>query len=127
VMAGHSEEETQAAVDFAFFLLESENMKAWHKASGYFPVTQTAIAELEAEGWFEENPIYEIALLQVMPVEPNAANAGTRSGAYTLVRDALTDAIQSFVTGDSSPEEALAAAKERADAAIEEYNSFFSE
>jgi len=123
VMAGHPEAETRAAVDFAFFLVNAENMSTWHKVSGYFPIRQSSIEQLTAEGWFEENPYYRIALDQLLDSTPNAANAGATIGAASQVREAVTQAALSIIDSGEDPADALAAAKTRADKALSEYNS----
>ncbi|NJL92683.1 MAG: extracellular solute-binding protein [Anaerolineae bacterium] len=56
----HTDEEIRAAIDWIFFLTNTENDKAWHKASGYFPIRQSSVEALTAEGWFEENPAFLI-------------------------------------------------------------------
>ncbi len=123
VMAGHPDAETQAAVDFVFFLTNSENMAAWHKASGYFPIRQSSIDSLTAEGWFDANPAYFIPLQQLLAASPDAANAGARVGASEQVRTALIDALMSVIDSHEDPAAALAAAQNRADKAIADYNS----
>ena len=84
---------------------------------------QSSIDWLEEQGWFEENPAFRVPLDQMLGSEPNVANAGFRAGAAGQVRDAIVQAAQSVIDGGEDPAEALAAAKERADRAIEEYNS----
>lgn len=123
VMAGHPDAETQAAVDFAFFLTNTKNDMAWHKASGYFPVRQSSIDTLAEEGWFEENPYFYIPLGQLLDSEQNVANAGYTLGPASQVRGIVIDAILSVIDGGQDPAEALAAAKARANQAIAEYNS----
>ncbi|MCZ7541014.1 MAG: ABC transporter substrate-binding protein [Anaerolineae bacterium] len=123
VMGGHSEEETRAAVDFAFFLTNTDNMSAWHKASGYFPIRQSSIDQLTAEGWFETNPFFRIALDQMLDSTPNAANAGATIGAASQVREAVIQAALSMIDSGEDPAAALAAAKARADKAIQDYNA----
>ena len=122
VMAGNSEEETRAAVDFIFYLINTENQAQWHTASGYFPIRQSSIDLLESEGWFESNPYFHVPLDQILTVEPNPANAGAVMGAYIQVRSAVADAIISMIGGES-PEAVLEAAQARADQAIAEYNA----
>lgn len=123
VMAGHPEPETQAAVDFVFFLTNTENMSAWHQASGYYPVRTSSIDQLTADGWFDENPYYWIPLAQMLDSEPNAANAGMTIGAATQVRTIVIEAVLAVIDGGEDPATALAAAKKRADQAISDYNS----
>ena len=123
VLAGHPDEEIRAAVDFVFFLTNTENLSAWHQASGYYPVRQSSIDQLTADGWFEENPFFLVPLDQLLNAEPNAANAGMTVGASTQVRDAVIQAAQSVIDQGEDPAAALAAADDRADKAIAEYNS----
>ena len=127
VMAGHSDGQTQAAVDFAFYLISTENDMRWHKASGYFPIRQSSIDALTQEGWFDENPAYRIPLDQLLASESNVANAGSVLGSASQVRSAVVDAILSIIDGGQDPAEALAAAKQRADQAIADYNSVIGE
>ncbi len=123
VMARHSDAETQAAVDFAFYLINTENDMRWHKASGYFPIRQSSIDALTEEGWFDENPAYRIPLDQLLDSQPNTANAGSVLGSAAQVRGVVVDTIQSIIDGGQDPAEALAAAKVRADQTIADYNS----
>lgn len=123
VLGGHNEAETRAAADFVFFMLNTANMAAWHQASGYLPITQTAIDQLEADGWFETNPFYRIPLDQLLESVPaNAANAGMHVGAAAQVRETVIQAALSVIDAGEDPADALAAAKARADEAIQEYN-----
>ena len=55
---GLEPEVEEGALTFLMFLLEPENVAAWHKSTGYVPITQSGFDFLEAEGWFEENPTF---------------------------------------------------------------------
>lgn len=123
---GHSEAEINAARDFVFFMTSAENIAEWHKDSGYFPNRQASIDILEAEGFWEENPAYRVAVDQLVNTVPNAATAGAIYGSAPTVRGYLVDAIQSVIDGGESVEDALAAADTLADEQIEEYNLFFA-
>jgi sn-glycerol 3-phosphate transport system substrate-binding protein len=123
VTAGHSEAETQAAVDFIFFLTNTANDSAWHQGTGYFPTRVTSINGLTESGWFEENPAYAIAVEQLQASAGNIANAGAVMGPSAEVRGVLIEALQSIVDADIAPAEALAAAKQRADAILADYNA----
>ncbi len=127
VTAGHSEAETQAAVDFIFFLSTTENDMRWHKGSGYFPVRQSSVEQLTEEGWFEENPAYAIAVTQLMESEGNVANAGAVYGPSAEVRQILERAIQSIIDSDITPAEAAASASAQAEALLADYNALIGE
>jgi sn-glycerol 3-phosphate transport system substrate-binding protein len=124
VTGGHSDAETQAAVDFVLFMTNPESIALWHQGSGYLPNRQSSIDMLEAENWFEENPFFAVAVDQLLAVEEsNPANAGAVMGPYGTVRDIHNEVVLSIISGDASPEEALEAGAQRANSTIQEYNS----
>jgi sn-glycerol 3-phosphate transport system substrate-binding protein len=123
ITAGHSDAETQAAVDFVFFLTQTENDIAWHQGTGYFPIRQSSIGQLTDDGWFEENPAFAIGVAQLQAQAGSVANAGAVIGPAPEVRTALIQAFQSVVDAGEDPAEALAAAKAQADAALADYNA----
>jgi len=144
VTGGHSDAETQAATDFVFFLTQTANDMRFHQGSGYFPNRLSSIEALttgglfvDAEGnptapdaagakevsWFETYPFFRIALDQLLASKGTIANAGAVVGPSSEVRLVLVRAIQSVVDQGIDPAEALAAAKEQADAIIADYNA----
>lgn len=125
ISAGYSEAETQAAVDFVFFLTNTENGALWHQGSGYFPNRQSTIDLLNEQNWFTEKPNFGIGLAQLQASQSNAATAGMVLGSAGPVRDVVVEALQSVVDAGADPAEAMAAAKARADAIIAEYNSVY--
>lgn len=127
VTAGGTPEQTQAAVDFIFFLTNTENDTAWHQGTGYFPTRLSSIEALTASGWFEENPAYGLAIAQLQASAGNIANAGAIMGPSAEVRGVLVEAIQSIIDGGEDPAAALAAAKSRADAILADYNEIIGE
>ncbi len=127
VTAGHPDAETQAAVDFIFFLTNVENDMTWHQATGYFPIHQASIDALTEAGWFDENPAYGIALDQLSAASGNVANQGAVIGPSADVRGILIEAFQSVVDSGEDVVTSLEAAKTRADAVLTEYNSLVGE
>lgn len=123
VSGGFSEAETQAAVDFIFYLTQTANDKTWHQNSGYFPTRQSSIDELTEEGWYEQNPAFFISLEQLLNSNGTLANAGAVIGPSAEVRGILIEGVQSIIDGGETVEDALAAAKTRADAVLADYNA----
>jgi sn-glycerol 3-phosphate transport system substrate-binding protein len=58
------------ALMFMNFFQRPESAAAWHKLTGYIPITQPSVDLLESEGWFEENPNYMVATNQLADSEP---------------------------------------------------------
>lgn len=144
VMAGKSEAETKAATDWVFFLTSPENDIRWHQGSGYFPNRADSIDYLtngglfvDANGalttpdsagatevsWFGTFPFFRIAVDQLVNSVGNVANQGAVVGPSAEVRGVLVEALQSIVDSGISPQEALDAAKTRADAILNDYNA----
>jgi sn-glycerol 3-phosphate transport system substrate-binding protein len=127
VTADGTPEQTQAAVDFMFFLTNTENMIRWHQGTGYFPTRISSIDALTAAGWFDENPAYGLAVTQLQASAGNLANAGPIMGPSAEVRAVLVQAFQSIVDGGEDPAAALKAASDRAAAILADYNSVVGE
>lgn len=123
--AGSTPEEISAAIDFVFFLTNTQNMAEWHKGTGYYPNTQSSIELLESENWFEENPAFRLAFDQALNTVPSPATAGMVVGPADEVRAMVEEMIQSIIDGGASIDDAIAAAKGRIDAELQDYNSLF--
>lgn len=122
ITSGHPDTEAKAAIDFIFFLTNTENDQRWHQASGYFPNRNASIKALEDSGWFKKNPAFAIALAQLRAANGNISNTGAVIGPSTDVRTALSKGFQSIVSGED-PQKSMQAAKNAADKALAEYNS----
>ncbi|MEQ8674312.1 MAG: ABC transporter substrate-binding protein [Aggregatilineales bacterium] len=120
-----SDEQLQAAADFAFFLTNTENDILWHVSTGYIPNRISSVEQLEADGYYEENPNFRIAVDQLANSEANAATAGAILGPGQELGEIIVAAFQSVVDGDEDPQAALQAAAELANLALADYNSFF--
>ncbi|MBI5929525.1 MAG: ABC transporter substrate-binding protein [Chloroflexi bacterium] len=122
VTGGHSDEEIAAARDFIFFMTSTANNVQWHKETGYMPNRFSSLDALEAEGWFEANPFYRVAVDQLLNTVVSPATAGPVMGPAAQVRDFLVEAVQSVIDQGEDPAAALDVAKQRSDEALQEYN-----
>lgn len=122
-MAGHSEEENAAVWAFYSFLSETPQSIAWHKGTGYFPSTLEAVAALEEEGWFEENPNFRTAFDQILAGEDTPAAQGVLLGDFVTIRDVVGAAIEEVVVNGVAPQEALDAATEEINQLLQDYKS----
>ena len=125
VSAGLSEAETQAAIDLVFFLTNAENDAFFHQGTGYLPNRPSTFEALQADGWYDANPYFRIAVDQLLATNDIAASRGIVLGTAPQARPMIEEAIQSVVDSGEDPAEALTAAKARIDAEIADYNSLF--
>ncbi|GHF51290.1 ABC transporter substrate-binding protein [Deinococcus metalli] len=119
-----SKEKAEAALDFALFMTNTKNMAEWHKLTGYYPVRQSSIARLRAEGWLAKAPLQLVAFNQQTNTIPSPATAGALNGAGPATRKIVEEAVQRVLSG-TPVNDALKEAKTRADAAIADYNANF--
>lgn len=119
-----SQEKAKAALDFALFMTNTENMASWHKLTGYYPVRQSSIELLKKQGWFDQAPLQLVAFDQQTNTVPSPATAGALTGAGPEIRKITEQALQKVLSG-TPVDAALSEAKTRADAALSDYNSNF--
>jgi len=117
-------DEQQAALDFVLYMTNTENMVSWHKLTGYYPVRNSSVEALEAEGWFEENPNYRVAFDQLLNTQINTATAGALSGNMQEIRTIVEETMQRIFSGAEVSAE-LERAQTLAAARLQEYNSNF--
>jgi sn-glycerol 3-phosphate transport system substrate-binding protein len=123
---GLDEQTQDGALAFMQFLDNPENAAAWHQLTGYIPITNAAIALLEEQGWFEENPWARVASDQLAMANGTPAATGAIFGTFVETRDLITQAMEDVLVSGADPKEAFDAAQEEAQAALEDYNELFA-
>lgn len=124
LLDGHEQAELETARDFVLYMTNTENMVSWHKLTGYYPVRNSSVDALTAEGWFDENPNFTIAFDQLLNTIPNTATGGALSGSFIDMRGIVQEALQKIYNG-ADVSEAMNEATELANARVAEYNSNF--
>jgi sn-glycerol 3-phosphate transport system substrate-binding protein len=116
-----TQEQELAAVKLEKFIANDDSQKAWHKGTGYFPVTKSAMDSLENEGWFVENPNYKTAFDQLL-VSPGTLNSsGSLLGVFPETRAIIQSAIQECYQGKDT-QVALDEAAKKVNDLITEWN-----
>jgi sn-glycerol 3-phosphate transport system substrate-binding protein len=113
----------EAAWRFAKFLNEPESQATLSVGTGYVPIRKSAIDLAPVKQRWAQVPGFKVAYDQLLAGAINAATAGPVIGDYTGVRKAVEDALQAMLTTGTPPKQALDRAAQRANAAIEEYNT----
>jgi len=119
---GHPDDELLAALKLVKYISSDGPQVAWHKGTGYFPVRKTAMDQLEAEGWFEENPNFRTAFDQLLESPYTLNTAGALMGVFPESRSLVETAIQKVYAGDMTVKEALDEAAEKTTKAMLEWN-----
>lgn len=103
------------------YMAQPEVQTEWHKGSGYYPITQPSVDALREEGWFEENPMYNVALEQLQngdASDPATKRAllGPARNVQTVIQDKSVDAINA-----DDPASELEAMKSEVESVLAEY------
>lgn len=116
--------EQVAAWKFLEFMLQPENARAWTTSTGYVPSVKAVADELEAEGFFENDPIGVLvapAVESMRDVDPD--RPGPFMGPYVELTRELEKALQAIFLQDAGIEETLATAEANVTEAIQRYYS----
>lgn len=124
---GLSPEQSDGALAFMQFVNNPENAASWHRETNYIPITNSAIALLEEEGWFAENPYASVATDQLALADGSPAARGALLGGFVQIRDIMTLAMEDVLVSEADPAERFEQASAEAQEALESYNSLYAE
>jgi len=122
---GLEEVAQDGALAFMSFFSNPENAAAWHQITGYIPITNEAIALLESEGWFAENPNAAVASEQLDAAADTPAATGAFVGNFVAIRDVVTAAIEDILVNNVDVAERMASAQAEAQTLLDDYNELF--
>ena len=113
------------ALGFMNFFSNPENAAAWHKLTGYIPITNAAVALLEDEGFYAESPNSKVASDQLAAAQNTPASLGALLGNFVGIRDIITLAIEDILVNDLDVADRMAQANEEANKSLTEYESLY--
>lgn len=122
---GLGEEIEDAALAFLLFFSNTENSASWHQTSGYVPVRNSSVALLEEQGWYEANPNFLTASIQLGDSQVTIATQGAIFGTFVETRNIITQAIEDAMLLGGDVAAILAEAEEEANVLLEEYNLLY--
>jgi len=120
--AGLPDERRDEIGQFLEFMASPEAQIEWHKGTGYYPIRQSAIDQLESEGWFEQNPMYRTAFDQLTEAEEDPATKRMLVGPARQVQTTIQDTSVQIFDGQTSVADGLASMKSTAEDEFERYN-----
>jgi sn-glycerol 3-phosphate transport system substrate-binding protein len=122
IMSARPEAERDAAWKFIKWLMEPEQQAEWFAGSGYLPVRNSAYDLPAAKDIIAEYPQFQIPIDLFAETATTSAALGPLLGCFPQVHEAVVEAVESMVSGNASPDEAMAAAVKESNAAISDYN-----
>ncbi|MAS36510.1 MAG: ABC transporter substrate-binding protein [Anaerolineaceae bacterium] len=117
----------EGALAFLLFFSNTENSADWHKVSGYVPVRNSSVELLQSEGWYDENPNFLTASIQLGESQVTPATQGAVFGTFVETRDIITQAIEDAMLLGGDVSEIMSAAQTEATTLLEEYNLLYVE
>jgi sn-glycerol 3-phosphate transport system substrate-binding protein len=121
VMGGKSDKEYKGVAKFLAFLSDTDRQVKLHKESGYLPITKAAYEKVKASGFYKENPILEVPLIELTSKEPTENSRGLRLGNMVQMRDMWSEEIEAALAGQKSAKDALDAAVARGNQALRQF------
>jgi sn-glycerol 3-phosphate transport system substrate-binding protein len=131
---------SEAVEDGALAFLQFLHNPHWtaerHKHNSFVPVTHSAFALLEEQGWFDAHPYHRVASDHVSRYPSKALgpdgstptgtphSRGAVIGDFAGNQDIMTRAMGDVLAAGADPEERFAQATEEATRALQEYNDY---
>jgi len=92
VMSGHEAAEYKGVAAYLNFLSSTDIQAKWHQDTGYLPITIAAGDKTKADGFYDENPGTDIAVVQMTAKKPTANSKGLRGD--KSAQSALDSAVE---------------------------------
>lgn len=124
IMKDKPSNEREGSYLFVKFMASRGVQKKWHVGTGYFPIREDLILELEKEGFYRKYPAAKTAIDQLKSAAINPATQGALMGVFAEARDQVESAIERVLAERMPVEEALKRAKVQTDDSLRRYNRF---
>ncbi|WP_194892282.1 ABC transporter substrate-binding protein [Catenulispora pinisilvae] len=123
---GHSDAEVRASWEFAKFAASAQQQAGWHEATGYFPVSISALQDPTDVAYRKAHPQFQTAIDELQATQPTPATAGCLLGVMPQARADLEQAMLNVATTSTSADSALSDASSKISKLISDYNSAVS-
>jgi len=106
-LRGHDSGQYKGVAQFFSYLSSAEVQADWHQFTGYLPITTEAYELSQKQGFYDQNPGTDTAVLQMTSVEPTANSKGVRFGNFLQVRDIINQELEAVWAGNKSAQKGL--------------------
>jgi len=116
-MSGKSDEENAATAAFFEFLTSPEVQYAWHRETGYVPITTAAYDMAKEDGHYDRFPAAEVGIQQLsLPAGENTK--GYRMGFYVQIRDVMNREFGRILSEGANVDDAFATIESESNALL---------
>ncbi len=123
VLNGHEKPEYSCVADFFNFLSQPDQQAYWHQTTGYVPITTAAYELSKSQGFYDRNPMTDIAIKQLSLNTPTSVSKGLRFGNFVQIRDIVNEELEAVWSGQKSARDAMDAAVERGNALLRRFEA----
>ena len=120
-LKGHDQDDYKGVAKFMTYLSSAEVQAWWHQETGYVPITTAAYKLSQEQGYYDENPGTDTAILQLSLNAPTPNSRGVRFGNFVQIRDIINEEMEAIWNGSKSAEEAMSAAVERGNKLVRKF------
>jgi sn-glycerol 3-phosphate transport system substrate-binding protein len=114
-------EEYKAVATFLQFLGKPENAAAWHQRTGYVPVTTAGFQLSREQGFYEKNKGADLPIEQLMRGTMDDNSRGLRLGRLPEIRNIIQEELERALQSGGTAKQVLAAATERGNKVLREF------
>ena len=107
VFDGHPAEDYKGVAKFFSYLSSPAVQAEWHQGTGYLPITLGAYELTKTQGFYDQNPGTETALLQMTLNAPTENSRGLRFGNFVQVRDVINEELEAIWGGSKTAQQGL--------------------
>ena len=116
-----SDAEVRADAQFLAHLARPESLVRFATATGFLPATQASFQQMQASGFFAQNPGRDVPILQQTRGTPTANTGGYRFGRWTEIRDMYHEEVERALQGQQTAIVALQNAQRRGNEALRQF------
>lgn len=121
VPRGHEPADERGVAQFLKFITEPRQQKWWAAATGYVPITRTAVRSLEDDAFYQQNPEQWTAMSQLLNAAPTPNSQGLRLGNFGQVRQVIELELENILAGKKTVKDGLDAAVARGNAILRQF------
>jgi len=121
VLGGHEDEEYKGVARFFTYLSSPEVQADWHQFTGYLPITHAAAELTKKQGFYDENPGTDVAILQMTRAAPTENSKGLRLGNFVQIRDVVNEELEAIWNGSKTAQQGLDDAVSRGNALLRRF------
>ena len=123
VMSGRKAEEYKGVAKFLSFLSRPEVQMDWHMKTGYVPITQAAFDMTKKSGFYDKNPVRDMAVRQLTNKAPTDNSKGLRFGNFVQGRTVIEEELEAAFAGRKTAKAALDDAVKRGNEILRQFEA----